>query len=193
MGNHLLDLTCRHCGSLWDNHICNFIYRFARFQQPPDQIDAVRIQRSSFPTRVHQRPQLSTEGYFDHVRLDSVPERFISFGCCSFERKAIDLVVWKEGISEEESEMIIQFFLGNMTLVVVFQRNGEKCCDKLYVNGIDNTESAPINEDILSNDIDLEIIFELARPFAKQLSCAPDIEVPNLFQAFWNVIVKYLF
>ena len=118
----------------------------------------------------------------------------MSFDCINFERKAIGLVLWKESISEEESEMIIQFLLGNMTLVVVFARNGKKSCYELYVNGIDNTASAPINEEILlSNDIDLGIILELARPFAKQLSCAPDIEVPNLCQAFWNVIVKYLF
>lgn len=119
-------------------------------------------------------------------------ERFIIFGCSSFERKAIDLVLLKEGVSEEESEMIIQFLLGNMTLVVVFQRNGKKSCDELYVNGIDNTASAPINEEILSNNIDLGIILELARSFAKQLSRASFIEVPNLFQVFWNVIVKYL-
>jgi len=87
----------------------------------------------------------------------------------------------KEGISEEESEMIIQLFLGKILLVVVFQRNAKKCCDKLYVNGIDNTTSAPINEEILSNNIDLRIILAPARLFAKQLSCALDIEVPNLF------------
>lgn len=76
----------------------------------------------------------------------------------------------KEGISEEESEMIIQVFLDNI-LVVVFQRNGKKCCDELYVNGIDNTTSAPIIDEILSNNIDLGIILEPARRFAKQLSC----------------------